>query len=123
VSVVQVFRRTPSGWEDAMGDGGGGWFDPPFQPPAIRPREVHARSLHSQGCDRWRFAARHGLVGSDIASIELVSGKVATRRAIESPIGAMIVAFDPSVPPPVRFSSHDGTVAEEVGFDAATLYL
>jgi len=70
-----------------MGDGGGGWFDPPFQPPAIGPRDVHARSIHSSGGDGWRCAARYGLVGSDIASVELVSGDVVTQRPIESQIG------------------------------------
>jgi len=36
---------------------------------------------------------------------------------------AVIVGFDPSVPSTVRFLTHEGVVAEEVGFDPATLYL
>ena len=29
-SVVQVFRRTATGWEGSSGDGGSGWYDGPI---------------------------------------------------------------------------------------------
>ncbi len=36
-SEVELFRRTPAGWEPSSGSGGGGWFDPPFRRPDVPP--------------------------------------------------------------------------------------
>lgn len=119
-SVVQMFRRTATGWEGSSGDGGGGWYDPPFQPPTIGSREVQTFGAHSSGGDGWRGAARFGRVGSDIAFAELATGDRTVRQPIESPIGAVIVAFDPSLPCTFRYIAHDGTAAEVVNFDPAT---
>ena len=116
-SVVQVFRRTATGWESSSGDGGVGWYDPPFQLPGIDSREVELFATHCSGGDGWSCAARYGRVGSAIAFAELVTGELVVRQRIESPIGAVIVAFDPSRPCTLRFIADDGTTTEEVAFD------
>lgn len=38
ISEVEVFLRTPSGWQCSMGGGGGAWFDLPLQRPHLDPR-------------------------------------------------------------------------------------
>jgi hypothetical protein len=115
--MVQVFRRTATGWEDTGGEGGSSWFDPPFQPPKIDPREVEIFGLHYSGRDGWHCAARYRMVGSGIAFADLVTDDFTVRRPIESRVGAVIVAFDPSVASVIGYVTHEGVVEEEVSFD------
>jgi hypothetical protein len=117
ISIVQVFRRTATGWEGTDGDGGSSWFDPPFQPPKIDPREVEIFGLHYSGRDGWHCAARYGMVGSGIAFADLVTDDFTVRRPIESRVGAVIVAFDPSFASVIGYVTHEGVVEEEVSFD------
>jgi hypothetical protein len=110
-SVVQAFRRTEDEWEGANGDGGGTWPDPPFILPVIGPREVRVWGTHGVVGGGWSCSAHWGRVGPEIAYAEVVVEDDTIRRTIDSPIGAMIVAFDPSIPSTVRYLTQDGEVA------------
>ena len=111
VSVIQTFRRTDDGWDGATSDGGGGWHNPPLAPPPIGPREVQVWGTHTDVCGEWSCSAHWGRVGQEIAYAELVTGDDIVRRTIDSPIGAVIVAFDPSLPSTIRFLTDSGEVA------------
>jgi hypothetical protein len=57
-------------------------------------------------------------VGPEIAYTELVTAGGPVRRRIDSPIGAVIIALDPSAPSTIRYLTESGEVVHLHEFDA-----
>jgi hypothetical protein len=92
---TQVFLRRGDSWEVANGQGGAGWFDPPFVRPAHFGRgEVAIGNRFFAGESDWSCCAVDGLVGADAVAIEVADADGVTRRAVESPFGAVIACSD-----------------------------
>lgn len=95
VSEVRVYRRHGSSWEASDGGGGTSWFNPPFvRPSGLGPRDVWGFHIHESGGDQWRCRSADGFAGADAVRVELHDSAGVTSRAIESPFGAFIVAWD-----------------------------
>jgi hypothetical protein len=121
VSVVQVMKRTPSGWDVSPGDGGGGWFDPPLQRPSLGRHHVQIGGLHMSGTEDWMRTAVWGLVGSDISTVDLLAKDLVISRTVESAMGAIVVAFDSAVPAAIHLSASDGTLVKALSWDTFAL--
>ena len=117
-SLVKVFRHTEDGWDESNGDGGGGWYDPAFQLPEIGPHEVQKWGTHTSGGAGWWCSAHWGRVGREIAYAELMTPEGGNMRPIDSPIGAMVVAFDPTVASTIRYLTEDGDEAHVIEMPA-----
>ena len=105
-----------------MSDGGGGWFEPPLVRPVIGGRVVYAHNLSSHGGSQWRCAARWGWVGPEITTAELLVDDTVDSRPIESPVGAVVVAFDALRPSTIRLMASDGAVVESIPYDPESLF-
>lgn len=116
-SIVQPFRRTAAGWDQSGGDGGSGRFEPPFQRPSIEPEAVSLWGTHVSGDQEWMCAAPYGVVGSGISTAELHSGDQVISRPIESKVGALVLAFDATLPADLKMISLDGAVIRSFKYD------
>jgi hypothetical protein len=94
---TQVFIRRGDSWGVAGGQGGSGWFDPPFVRPArVRPGDVAIGHQFFTSEGDWSCCAVDGLVGANAVAIEVEDREGVTRRPIESPFGAVIACSDGS---------------------------
>lgn len=87
--------------EMADGSGGTNWF-PGLQirrPPHIGPRNVIAIYHGSYATSGWASAVLDGVAGTEAQTVELDQGGHRYQEALDSPIGAWVVALDgPSLP-------------------------
>ena len=113
---TQVYRRTRRGWEASNGSGGSNWPGPNLGPPELPPRHVHFGHLHCSG-DSGCCAAADGIAGWQAAVVELEDEDGITRRPIESPLRAFIVAFDAQRLATVRVLDEFEAVIAEHRFD------
>lgn len=114
---ILLFRRTEAGWEAANGSGGSTWIDPPFTPPPLDADEVAFGGEFIATQEAWSCCGIDGFVGTDCAVIEVEQADLTERMAVESPLGAVIVAIDPSKPAIIRGIDAAGATLSELDFD------
>jgi hypothetical protein len=117
---TQAFRRRGTAWEVANGQGGTGWFDPPFvRPSHIGPTDVVIGGQFFASEVGWSCSGVDGIVGVDAAAIEVEDSDGVTRRPIESPFGAVIACSDGADEATFRVLHADGRVlgAGRFGFE------
>jgi hypothetical protein len=83
--------------------------------------DVQIGGLHMSGAEDWMSAAVWGLVGSDVSTVDLLTEDSVISRAVESAIGAIVVAFDSTVPAAIHLSASDGTLMKAVSWDTFAL--
>jgi hypothetical protein len=73
------------------------------------------------GAEDWMSTAVWGLVGSDISTVSVLAEDLIISRAVESAIGAIVVAFDSTVPAAIQLSASDGTLVKALSWDTFAL--
>ena len=106
---VQVFWRTPDGWETSDAEGGSNWLGHNLEAPGLPPRGVHFAHVHCSG----NLCAGDGVAGADASVVELLDEDGVTRRPIESPLRAFIVVFDSRTVATVRVLDESGNAMAE----------
>jgi hypothetical protein len=113
---VQCFRRMDEGWEFAGVSGGTDWPTDNLAGLAVADDCVHfdeddmhmVRSLSGN----WACFAVNGFVGKAARWIELIQNGESTRRCVDAPTGAVVVAMSEYRPATIRVLAANGT---EVG--------
>jgi len=110
---AQVFWRAPDGWETSDAEGGSNWLGHNLRAPDLPPRHVHFAHVHCSG----NLCAADGVAGAEASVIELEDEDGVTRRPLESPLRAFIVAFDGGKVANIRVLDVCGVVLAEQRFD------
>jgi hypothetical protein len=79
--------------------------------------------LHISGGVDSSGAAVWGYVGSDVATLDLISEDRVTSRPVDSSIGAIVVAFDATATNVIHMSAADGALIKSVTYNPETLLL
>ena len=109
VTNVQVLWRIHQGWELSDGEGGSNWPGHNLAAPELPRRYVHFAHVHCSG----NLCAADGIAGAEAVVVELEDEDGVTRRPIESPLRAFIVAFDSRRVATVRVLDESGAVIAE----------
>jgi hypothetical protein len=80
-------------------------------------RDVQVHGVHFSGGVDLMGVAVWGCVGSDISNVDLISEDRLISRAVESPIGAIVVAFDATTLTMIHLSASDGTLVKALSYD------
>lgn len=113
---VQTYRRLDGSWVASDGSGGGGWFDEPLRRPDF-PRDYAAVAhFHSTSGAIGSCCAAYGVAGEDASFVEVVTPAGSTVAAIDSPVGAFVVAADRTSDAFVRVLAADQRVMVEQRF-------
>jgi hypothetical protein len=110
------FRWSDGDWEPSNGRGGVGWSGGvELRRPSVEPEEVvlygTGRNPSYEG--DWACGVAEGVCGDAITVIELEQDGERFSKAVDSPVGAWIVAFDAQRPAVVRLKAADAIHFEQ----------
>ena len=96
VTDMLRYRRNGDTWERAVSSGGTDWHSTTLGPPDVPPGYVEFSDSHRGVVTPggWDCLAAAGLVGTAATWIEVTERGTVSRRPIEAPAGAFVVACD-----------------------------
>ena len=107
---VELFVRGDDAWQTCDATGGTNWHDPPFLRPDMEPERVWFFGMLYSPCEGGFACAVDGIAGAAAETIEVEDGDGVTAMAVESPMGAFVVAFDAARPAVIRVRDAEGRV-------------